>query len=915
MDSWQSSPRLATYRLQLHHDFDFDDAASVTDYLAALGISHLYLSPVLQAAAGSMHGYDVVDPSRLSDDLGGERGWDVLLRASGTHGLGRLVDIVPNHMAITGPENVWWWDVLENGASSVYAAFFDVEWHPETAVHDQVLLPILGDHYGRELEAGRFELRRNGPTFVIGYFDHTVPVNPRSLDTVLAQAATRLVPGGALEPRAMLDYLATALGRLPKADSTDTQSVAERHRDKAILAQGLGELCERHPEVAAAIDAQLVAINGSPDTLDALLARQNYRLASWRIASQELDYRRFFDINDLAGIRVEDPRVFAESHRLPLRWLADGDVDGVRIDHVDGLWDPAEYLRRLTDAAPGAWVVVEKILESDEQLPPTWPVAGTTGYDWLSVVGDVLFAAPAVTAMDQVYRRFTGDDLAYDDAVVRAKLEVLSGSLATDLTRLVGRLVTICHDHRLYRDYTRRELHESLRDILAAFPVYRTYVAKDTPATEADGSVLEEALASVRERRPELDDELLSFIGSLLAGRQAGDDEVAFALRVQQLSGPVMAKAVEDTVFYRYLALPARNEVGGNPGLPPIDTATYHRRCATLQTTHPHGLLALSTHDTKRAEDVRARMAVLAEIPDEWEQLVARWATIERPGRAAPSEGATPASGIDPATEWLVYQTMFGAWPINEERLVAYLEKATREAKLHTSWTDPDVAYDEAVQSFAKDCVADSALVGEIETLLARLRRHGWSNGLAQKLLTLTGPGVPDLYQGSELWDLSLVDPDNRRPVDYALRRKLLERVAASDPTELWAGEQGDGVTKLAVVCAALAVRRERPRAFGPGDAGRYEPLEAIGVAAAHAVACVRGGEVVVVATRLPYGLEQRGGWDDTTLQLPPGHWSARLGEGTFEGVVELRDLLAGLPVALLVSASASDGQPLGAGQ
>ena len=895
--------RVATYRLQLHADFRFEDAAAIADYLAELGVSHLYLSPVLQAAKGSTHGYDVVDPSRLSDELGGEKGWRVLLERCASVGLGRLVDIVPNHMAITGPDNAWWWDVLENGANSVYAAYFDVEWHPESPTHDQVLLPILGDHYGRELEAGRFELQRHGAEFVVSYFDHVVPVNPRSLDTVLGGAATRLDDGGALGPRAMLEYLATALGRLPRANSTDTVSVAERHRDKQILAARLGELCVDHPEVAAAIDAQLAATNSNPDALDALLARQNYRLAWWRTAAEELDYRRFFDINDLAAIRVEDPEVFADSHRLALGWLAAGEVDGLRIDHVDGLWDPTEYLRRLVTAAPGAWVVVEKILAASERLPASWPVAGTTGYDWLALLDGVLIDPAGARMVEHAYRAFTEDEEPYADLVARCKREVLDGPLNADLTRLVGRLATICRHHRRYRDYTRRDLSEAVSEIVAAFGVYRTYVSEGAPAAEVDVAVIDAALGAVRARRPDLDGELLDFVGSLLAGRLPGVDEGSFTHRAQQLTAPVMAKGVEDTAFYRYVALTARNEVGGDPGGPVVEPEEFGIRAQGLQEEHPHGLLATSTHDTKRAEDVRARLAVLAEIPDEWAAAVHRWAQVDRPGRVV--------GGIDRPTEWLLYQTLFGAWPLTPERLSGYLEKAVREAKAHTSWTDPDTGYEDAVQSFAAHCLADAGFVGELAALVGRFRRPAWSNGLAQKLLTLTGPGVPDLYQGSELWDLSLVDPDNRRPVDYRARRVLLERVAGADAAALWAAEDGDGGTKLAVVLAALAVRRDHPAAFGPGAAGRYQPLVAQGPAARHALAAGRGDEVVTVATRLPVGLQRLGGWGDTTLALPPGQWSSRLGPGTWgrlgggtwEGDVSLSDLLGGLPVALLVAA------------
>jgi (1->4)-alpha-D-glucan 1-alpha-D-glucosylmutase len=921
--------RRATYRLQLHAGFTFDDAAAVADYLSSLGVSHLYLSPVLQAAPGSTHGYDVVDPTRVSSALGGAEGHERLQAALGAAGLGQLLDIVPNHMAVSGRENAWWWDVLENGPASQYATYFDVDWDPpEHKLRNIVLLPVLGDHYGRELEAGHLQVEREGGGFVLRYHDHAAPISPRTVDTLLADAATRLPDGtevlpaepsmangtaaaggapsgataalvaGAEEPspaamREALESIATAFGRLPASIDIDPPSVKERQRDKEILRARLAELCLTDPEVAAAIDAEVAALNSDPDRLDTFLDRQNFRMAWWKTAGEELDYRRFFDINDLAGLRVEDPEVFLASHGLILSWLHDGVIDGVRIDHVDGLLDPEAYLDRLIEAAPEAWVVVEKILEGTETLPETWPVAGTTGYDWLNLVAGVCDDAEGCEELVAVYREWTGVTERYEEMVQRAKHAVLDGPLAADLRRLAGDFAVICESHRRYRDYTGRDLTDTLAEVLASFGVYRTYLRAGETAREFDVSQLDAAVLAASIRRPDLDNELLGFVRDVLLLRVPGDHERELALRFQQVSGPVMAKAVEDTTFYRYLPLTWRNEVGGDPSRRGVPAAQFHEALAVAQRDHPEALLTTSTHDTKRAEDVRARLSVLAEMPVEWAAAVERW----RVANVARGTVASP----DRNTEWLLYQTLVGAWPISVERVTAYMEKATREAKVHTSWTQPDEYYDVQLRRFVEEMLADAALVRDVEAFVALIRRPGWVVGLGQKLLTLTAPGVPDLYQGSECWDLSLVDPDNRRPVDYAFRRQLLASVSGQSAATAWAGEDGSGATKLAVVHAALTLRSEHPSWYGPGPGGSVAPLEAEGPAASHLIGFVRGGRAATLATRLPVRLAAGGGWGTTSLSLPEGIWTDRLTGATWSGSVRVADVLAGLPVALLV--------------
>jgi (1->4)-alpha-D-glucan 1-alpha-D-glucosylmutase len=861
----------------------------VASYLSRLGVSHVYSSPYLQAAAGSTHGYDVVDHSRVNEELGGADGHARMCAAFGEAGLGQVLDIVPNHMAVV-QGNQWWWDVLENGPSSQYASYFDVDWDPpEAKLRNRMLMPILGDHYGRVLEAGEITLEHEGGAFVFRYYDHTVPVAPRSLDDLLAAAAA-----AAESPE--LESLANAFGRLPPSWATDRESVRERHRDKEVLRASLARLLEEEPEVAACIDAEVARINADFDVLDMLLERQNYRLSFWRTATRELDYRRFFDIHTLVGLRMEDEAVFADTHRLVLGWLAEGVIDGLRIDHPDGLLDPEGYLRRLAEAAPpGTWVVVEKILEPGERLPGTWPTAGTTGYDYCFRVGALLVDPAGEEPITAAYSAFTSgvseQGAPWEEVVAGKKHLVMRTVLTSEVNRLTALAVTVCERHRRYRDYTRHELHESLRELIAAFPVYRTYVVPGTPPSADDVAHVDTAASQAKERRPDLDADLLDFLGELLLGRHhvPGDSEPEDELvyRLQQVTGPVMAKGVEDTSFYTYNRMVALNEVGGSPGKFGVSVEEFHADNAHIAADWPATMLTTSTHDTKRSEDVRARIALLSEEPGGFADAVARWASANRRHKT----GDLP----DRNTEWLLYQTLIGAWPLPAERAVAYMEKASKEAKEHTSWVDPDPAYDKALRTFIEGILADPAFTDDLAAYVGPLVALGRINSLSQTLLKLTSPGVPDIYQGTELWDLSLVDPDNRRPVDYTLRAKLLERVEAGlTPAEAWA-EPDEGLPKLLLTSRALHLRQQRASAFRSS----YAPLDATGPKAAHVVAYRRGGEVVAVAPRLVLGLG--GDWGGTEVSLPEGEWLDALdGERKFSAETALAALLGPFPVALL---------------
>ncbi len=844
-----AAPR-ATYRLQLRPEFGFDQAAEILPYLAALGVSHAFCSPYLQAAPGSQHGYDVADPTRVNEDLGGEAGharWCAALRAAG---LGQILDIVPNHMTITTDRNWWWWDVLQHGQESPYAAFFDIDWRPageapaRNAPPRQLLLPWLPDHYGKVLEAGQLQLAVHTP--------HG--------------------PAGGTAERA-----------------AGEPAVALRYADH-WLPLAPGSLPPLAPENLA---AELAALNADADRLDAVLQRQHYRLARWRVAARELGYRRFFDIDTLAGVRVEDPAVFAATHRRILAWLANGTLDGVRVDHVDGLRDPAGYLERLRQAAPRAWLVVEKILATDEDLP-AWPIAGTTGYDFLNLATHLMMQPAGEAPMTAAYAEFTGQIADFPTVARAQKLRVLDTLLGSDVRRLVAVLATVCVRHRRQRDYTRAEMETAIRRLAACFPVYRTYLRAEGGLTPEEAERVRAAAAQSQADVPALA-EMTAFLRDLLLGQVAGEWEREFAVRFQQLTPAATAKGVEDTAFYYYNRCIALNEVGGDPGAFSRDLAAFHQACGRTQARWPETMLTTATHDTKRGEDVRARLCLLSEIPSDWQAATEHWAQRNAAHRSA--------AGPDRNTEYLFYQTLVGAWPISEERLQAYMLKAAREAKAHTSWREVKPRFERALRRFIHGVLEDAGAMAEITAFIAPLILPGRINSLAQTAWKLTAPGVPDIYNGAELWDMSLVDPDNRRPVDFVLRRRLLAELETGDLTAeaIWERHE-EGLPKLWLIRQALHLRRERAAAFS--RSGGYEPLRVSGERAEHVVGFTRGGEIATVTPRWP--LQLGGDWRDTTLELPPGEWrnvltSERISGGTAQ---PLAQVLARFPVALLARAA-----------
>lgn len=875
---------VATYRLQMGADFGFDRVAAVLPYLANLGVSHLYTSPYLQAAAGSTHGYDVVDPTHVSSEMGGAEAHARLCRELEKFKMGQMIDVVPNHMAIIGRQNPWWWDVLENGPSSRYAAYFDVDWESsEERWPNKVLLPVLRDHYGRVLEAGEICLIRDDSRFTLQYHEHLFPIDPSSLDVLLGRAAEAC--GSEL-----LGFIAGSYARMPRSKVIAIGAVERRHHDKAVIEKLLSDCLREDPAALSSVDAEVKRINSDAEAIDALIDRQNYRLAFWRTSSRDLGYRRFFDIDSLVGLQVEEEEVFYATHMLPITWARNGIVHGLRIDHPDGLRDPAQYLHRLHQVCPEAWIVAEKILEFGEGLPAGWPVAGTTGYDFLDISGGLFVDPNGKEPLTELYQDFTGETAEFKVVKRVCKRKVIKEILGSELNRLTALLVDICERHRRYRDYTRHELQEALSEVAACFPVYRTYVnLSQNYVSETDILYVTEAIEQAVIERPDIDIELFAWLKDLLLLRIPGTMEGELAMRFQQLTGPVMAKGVEDTAFYRFHRLSCLNEVGCDPERFGISVEEFHRYCAGKLERHPKSLLATSTHDTKRSEDIRARLALLSEMPGRWSEFV----------RDASKHNDRHRSGDIPDrnTEYLFYQTLVGAWPIDIDRMTAYMEKAVCEAKVLTSWTQRNEIYEQGVLDFVRNVMQDVEFRDMLEKFVLPLVMPGRINSLAQTLIKLTAPGVPDIYQGTELWDSSLVDPDNRRPVDFQQRSKLLAELDSISVEEV-VDRFNEGLPKLWLICKALRLHNRRPELFGAN--GSYTPVEAFGAKAGHVVAFMRGNVAMTVVPRLVLGLG--GKWGDTAVDLGSGRWRNELTGDQFQGgEIRLSQITKRFPVGLLV--------------
>lgn len=872
----------STYRLQLNVDFTFDQAIEILDYLKTLGVSHVYCSPYLQAAPGSMHGYDVTDHQKVNEELGGEAAHQRFCAELKEHGFGQVLDIVPNHMA-TGSENRYWWDVLENGPSSRYATWFDIDWQSnEVKLQNKILIPVLGDQYGRALSAGQIQIERIGTRFEVRYFDHRFPTAPRALTTVLSKAAE-------YADNPTLSFVADSFSRLPSPDPGDQDEITSRDRDKAVITELLRRLCEEQPAACKAIETAVEELNRDPDSLDEFLNLQYYRLAFWRTADQELGYRRFFDVNTLIGLRVERPHVFDATHWRILKWLETGAIDGIRIDHPDGLRDPGKYLSRLRSRAPNAWIVAEKILGAGETLREDWPIQGTSGYDFLNLCNGLFQYGDGLLELSEVYKNFTGEPVEFDAIAHSKKLAVEHEALGSDVNRLASLFVEICEKNRDRRDYTRAEIRRAIREVAACFPVYRTYVAPEIDQiSDEDKQQIARAIDAAKGQRGDLDSALFDFIGDVLSMRVRGMGEAEFIYRFQQFTSPVMAKGVEDTAFYCFNRMIGLNEVGGAPAENGTSIAAFHERCQKMQAAHPATMTTLTTHDTKRSEDVRARLAVISEMPDRWGTALRQWSRRN----ARFKTGGFP----DRNTEYFLYQTVVGAWPISTERLQEYMEKAAREAKQQTNWTQQNKEFENALREFIKDALGSSEFVAAVQTLVDLIAESGRVNSLAQTLLKLTAPGVPDTYQGSELWDLRLVDPDNRGPVDYPERHAMLKELEKGVKLEEIVKRSASGIPKLWLVYRVQNLRRMNPEWFGAGAA--YVPLAVSGSKVEHVVAYMRGDHVATIVPR--WNLKLGRGWGATSVALPAGRWKNVLtGDVVNGGLVRITTLLARFPVGL----------------
>ncbi len=973
----------STYRLQLSPGFTFKDAARIVPYLSELGVEDCYCSPYLKARPGSLHGYDIVDHGALNPELGDAEDYAGFTKALHDAGMGQILDFVPNHMGMFG--NKMWDDVLENGRASSCSRFFDIDWFPTfSELSDRVLLPILGDLYGRVLEAGQLQLAYEGGAFFLTYFEHRLPIDPSTYGSIL-EAYLEDIKGelGETHP----DYLeivsiVTASRNLPRRSETVPERLEERVRETQVMKRRLSELTTSNSAARSLVDKAVNDLGGEKGNqssfarLHELLERQAYRLSYWQVASDEINYRRFFVINDLIGLRIEDPLVFERAHRLVRRLIAEGGIDGLRIDHIDGLFDPSCYLAALqrlawtervrgaiargpeiaqtdlekiggmidasTPAAPRTiYLVVEKVLAQGERLPETWPVDGTTGYQFGSLI-DQLFVDPRHRrALLETYREFTGMTADFRDVVYKSKNLLLSTAFSAPLTALAGEANRISDGSWQYRDFTFNNFRDAIREVISCFPIYRTYVdPQHESKNRNDVEVVNAAVREAKRRNPAMIVAVFDYLRDILNLRYPGsgtpedrESQGLFVAHFQQLTGPVMAKGAEDTAFYVYNPLISLCEVGGNPGRLGVRSRDFHAANSQRLAVMPDSMLCTSTHDSKRSQDVRARIDVLSEIPAGWKSAATRWALVNRRLKEVVGEEIVPDSN----DEYHIYQSLVGSWPSGRvgptqvkqygERFHQYVTKALREAKVHTSWVAPNPAYEEATHRFVDGLFDPSGpFQSDFQKLLPVVSVCGAYNSLSQVVLKCFSPGVPDIYQGDEMWTFNLADPDNRRPVDFNKRLRLLEAVKAVEVSgrpgrlaQRLGSRPTDDRLKLFVTWKSLSLRREQKQLFQRGD---YIPLNGTSLGRSHAVAFMRRlgtAEAIVVVPRLTVGFTRKGTvppegaqvWGISTIQLPSGSrrktyrnifTGERLSLTDSGRSLSLADVLHVFPVAVLVS-------------
>ncbi len=953
----------ATYRLQFNDGFRFVQATEVTPYLADLGVSHCYASSYLKARPGSSHGYDIVAHDSLNPEIGTQQEYDNFVTTLKAHGLGQILDVVPNHMGVMGADNIWWMDVLENGPASVWSTFFDIDWEPiNPSLKGKVLLPLLSEHYGTELNSGALRLEHDSDKgeFSLRYHEHRLPVDPKTYQFIIGHQIERLATtlGENHAFYVELQTLLTGFSRLPERTNELPERVAERQRDKEVHKRHLAVICEACIDIFQHITNNLVEFNGSPgdaasfDLLHELIQLQGYRLAYWRVALDEINYRRFFDINDLAALRMEEQVVFDSTHSFVLDLIAHEKVEGLRVDHPDGLYNPGQYFRRLQQAVGGKplkrgerlplYLVIEKILADHEHLPDDWPIHGATGYRFANLVNNLFVDSTAERRMTRIYHDFTNTDTDFSTLAYEAKKLIMHQALASELNVLANRLASIAAVTRDTCDFTLNGLRNALVEAIACFPVYRSYVADGKLSTD-DRHHINWAIAVAKKRSPTSDPSIFDFIQAVLTtdiahGRRSSFRKRVqdFAMKFQQVSSPVMAKGVEDTAIYRFHRLISLNDVGGDPCRFGISVAAFHAATRARVSRWPHSLLATSTHDSKRSEDVRARLNILSEIPMEWRHMLKRWSRMNR-GRKRIVDGSKAPTRND---EYLLYQTLVGTWPLAQpdeaalkeyqERIVSYMIKALRESKEHSSWVNVNTEYEDATIDFVRTLLVlseNNLFLADFSSLVQPIAYHGLLNSLAQTLIKLVSPGVPDIYQGCELWQFNLVDPDNRRPVDFNYRRKLLAEVKSivNAPLEQWSlrlqplvKEMTDSRIKLYTYWQSLTLRARWPEVFRDGN---YLPLKVHGEHAAHAFAfarCCGNRYIIALVPRLvarllgekdilPMGSEV---WGNTALVVPielaDTEWDNVLTGERYRATnkLELGQLLAHFPICLLAAQS-----------
>ncbi len=861
---------VATYRLQVHKEFPLDAAGKILPYLAELGVSHVYLSPCLQAAPGSQHGYDVTDPSRISDDLGGEPAWERFVANARSHGLDILLDIVPNHMSAS-QFNPWWEDVLANGPFSEHADFFDIR--ISSGMPFRVHLCTLARAYGEALAAGELTIEIIDGRPRLKHYDTTWPLSCVSFGQLLS----------GVDPEAASDPCFAGLERLQAAGHAAAAEHATDYRRHAARAEKLLAGARENGRLQSAIDQ----LGTDPGKLDAVLQKQFFAVHGWKLDGELTNYRRFFDVSSLIGIRTELAQVFEATHARFATMIARGEVDGLRVDHPDGLRDPLTYFKRLRTLLPDGRVYVEKILENDERLMDDWPIDGTVGYDFLAKVNRLWMDDQRVDALTSTYSDFTAHSVNFAALVRDSKRGIVESTFSADLERLALAAIDCARANWQTRDISPKHLREALARVTVAMSVYRTYRSAET-SHDSDKRIFTEAIQSARIGSSGIDSVAFDFLLALFTADTLGADEANFVEQWQQLAPAVMAKGVEDTTFYCFDRLVSCNEVGAQASLVGISADKFHEFCHYLSERWPNNMLATSTHDNKRSEDVRTRISVLSEIPDRWSEALHSWSQLTAPAW----KNRTP----DRHAEYLLYQTLIGAWPISEERAWAYMLKACREAKIRTSWHEPNTGYEENIRGFVSGVFQTPEFIASLEAFIEPLIMPGRTNSLSQTLIKMVVSGVPDFYQGSELWDLSLVDPDNRRPVDFDLRLTMLRRCRSLSAAEVL-GDWDSGLPKLWLTARVMALRRERAEEFS--GASKYQPLVAQGAHLGNVLAFRRGENLIAVVPR--FTLSVNGDWGDTHLSLPRGSWKNCFSEAVVQDGVGPADLFGQFPVALLI--------------